>query len=512
MTKKNKLCIILSVFVCSIIFVCMLPSAVFADENTPVAWIGETGYESLEAAVNAAKSDDTIILGEGKYTLYKKGANTKGKNLTFVGQGADKTAWGIGATVPDPAYFGTEYNSDYSFDGAGTITFKNMTLQSAKADYLGFARADNTVVENCIINGKTFYWGYKSATFNNTTFNSPVGDYALWTYSSPVMTFNGCTFNSTGKTINVYTDYGAGNCDITVNFNNCTVNFSAGLFGNKSVLNINDYNMGDFKYRINISGNNTIEGADPYRDPVTCSRWFGFGGKASTNNTGRSIVTIDGKTAFENGKMVTHELNSNYTDGYKDNAYDVTRGDWKKTGDGKYTRTVNKVCKYCGYQKDSNEEGYSVTYTDGVDDEEIFADQTTIVAAGEVTPKFDETTISRQGYNFKGWNPNVEETVTGNVVYTAVWEKQETEKPETPVQPEPSTTPTQPETSVTPVQPESNNNLPNTNESTISDEVSSNITSPKTGDASNAFLWVAIIAVSGSVVVGTRALNKKHNR
>lgn len=31
--KKNKLCIILSVFVCSIIFVCMLPSAVFADEK-----------------------------------------------------------------------------------------------------------------------------------------------------------------------------------------------------------------------------------------------------------------------------------------------------------------------------------------------------------------------------------------------------------------------------------------------------------------------------------------------
>ena len=504
MTKKNKLCIILSVFVCSIIFVCMLPSAVFADENTPVAWIGETGYESLEEAVTDAVSGDTIILGEGKYTLYKKGAETKGKDLTFVGQGVDQTAWGIGATIPDPANFGTEYNGDYSFDGAGTITFKNMTLQSGIADYLGFIRANNTVVDNCIINGKTFYWGYESATFNNTTFNSPEKDYALWTYSSPVMTFDGCTFNSSGKAINVYTDYGVGNCDITVNFNNCKVDFSeAGL---KPVLNINDSNMGNFKYRIYISGNNTIAGDAPYRDSVTCSRWFGFGGKAATNNKGKSIVTIDGEIAFENGKMVTHELNSNYTDGYKDNAYDVTWGAWEKTGDGKYTRTVNKVCKYCGYQKDSNEEGYSVTYTDGVDDEEIFADQTTIVAAGEETPKFDETTISRQGYNFKGWTPNVEETVNGNVVYTALWEKQETEKPE------PSTTPTQPETSVTPVQPESNNDLPNTNESTISDEVSSNITSPKTGDASNALLWVAIIAVSGSVAVGTRALNKKHNR
>lgn len=150
-----------------------------------------------------------------------------------------------------------------------------MTLQSGNADYLGFIRVNNTVVDNCIINGRTSYWGYQSATFNNTTFNSPDGRYALWTYSSPVMTFDGCTFNSIGKTINVYTDFGAGKNDITVNFNNCTVNFTAkGWLYDKSVLNINDSNMGDFKYRINISGNNTIAGADPYRDPVTCSRWL----------------------------------------------------------------------------------------------------------------------------------------------------------------------------------------------------------------------------------------------
>ena len=53
-----------------------------------VAWIGETGYPTLEEAVNAAASGDTIVLGEGKFTLYKKGADTKGKNLTFVGAGS----------------------------------------------------------------------------------------------------------------------------------------------------------------------------------------------------------------------------------------------------------------------------------------------------------------------------------------------------------------------------------------------------------------------------------------
>ena len=63
-----------------------------------------------------------------------------------------------------------------------------MTLRSGDANYLGFIRANNTIVENCVINGKTFYWGYETAIFSNTIFNCPALDYAIWTYSSPVMT------------------------------------------------------------------------------------------------------------------------------------------------------------------------------------------------------------------------------------------------------------------------------------------------------------------------------------
>jgi len=381
-----------------------------------VAWIGETGYPTLEEAVNAAANGDTIVLGEGKFTLYKKGADTKGKSLTFVGQGADKTAWGIGATLPDPAYFGTEYNGDYSFDGSGTITFRNMTLQSGSADYLGFIRADKTVVENCVINGKTFYWGYTSATFRNTTFFCPNGDYAVWTYSSPEMTFDGCTFNSSGKTINVYTDYGAGKCDITVNFNNCTVNSEVPI---KNVLNINDSNMGNYKYRIHISGNNSINGS-VYRDKVTCSRWFGFGGKPG-NNTGRSVVTFDSTPVFENGEMLGHELHPEYTDGYKDNAYTVTATEWVKAEGGThYTRSVKKVCDYCGYDAETKETGYSVTYTDGVDSAEIFEDQSTVVPENAGTPAFNGTP-AREGYVFSGWAPVIADRVTQNATYAATW-------------------------------------------------------------------------------------------
>ena len=343
-----------------------------------------------------------------------------------------------------------------------------MTLQSGKADYLGFIRANRTVVDNCTVNGKTFYWGYTSAEFKNTTFNCPSGDYALWTYSSPEMTFDRCTFNSSGKTVNVYTDYGAGKNDITVNFNDCTVNNTG--FITKSVLNINDSNMGDSKYRINISGNNTITGKNIFRDSVTCSRWFGFGGKAKTNNTGRSVVTVDGKTAFKEGKMVSHEVNPNYTDGFKDNAYTVTSGDWVPGDDGTYTRTVTKVCKYCGYKAEDTQTGYSVTYTDGVENEEIFEDQSAIVLKNETTPAFNGETPSREGYSFKGWDPKVEKTVTKNVTYTAVWEKNAAAA-------------------------STSDNTGNTND-------------PKTGDTSNSILWLALLLMSGITATGIATVRR----
>lgn len=158
----------------------MLPMLAFAEDapGTGEVLNKRTGkiYTSLVDAVREAESDDTIELGEGNYTLYgiKSDDTTKGKNLTFVGQGPDKTAWNIGDKVPDPSKYGTEYNGDYSFDGAKTVTFKNMTLRSGVVDYLGFIRIDNTVVENCVINGKTDYWGYTSAVFKDTTFNALV--------------------------------------------------------------------------------------------------------------------------------------------------------------------------------------------------------------------------------------------------------------------------------------------------------------------------------------------------
>ena len=318
----------------------------FADSTTGSITNDRTKvvYNDLATATAEAKSDDTILLGEGEYTLYDvpSDGHTTGKKLTFVGSGTDKTTWQIGPKVPDPSKKGTEYNSDYSFKDSDTVTFKDMTLNSGSDDYLGFSYTNNTVVDSCVINGHTRFWGYKTAVFKNTTFNAPGSNYAIWTYSSPTMTFDGCTFNCAGKAINVYTDFGAGKNDITVNVDNCQFN-SKSLWGfYKQALNINDSNMGNFKYILNI----TNSSAKAERDNTTCSQLFGFGGKQKSNNTGRTDVTIDGTKVWSGGKMLNHS----YTDGERGDKFkDENNYVWEQKPDGWYC-TGHAKCSYCGWE------------------------------------------------------------------------------------------------------------------------------------------------------------------
>lgn len=419
----------------------MLPMLAFADGTTGtgetyVAWNenqGNKGYTTLEAAVAEAKSGETIILGEGNYTLYNKidKAKIKDKDLTFVGQGRDQTAWYIGPKEPNPQLFGTEYNGDYSFDGAGKITFKNMRLCTGRVDYLGFIRADRTVVDNCDIYGKTFYWGYTSAVFTDTTFYAPTGDYAIWTYSSPAMEFDNCTFNATGKAINVYTDYSAGKHDIRVYLNNCTVNSASGL--GKQALNINDSNMRPYKYIIyinNIDINNP-QTIDADLDKTTCSRMFGFGGKEATNNTGHTDVYLDGDLVWTNGKIKTHS----YTVGEKEDAYEITgRSDWTPNVERVDECEVTKTCKYCGWTKKEWEYAsvyrlqYNLNEGDGAENanynDAYSREKESVTLAAAPT---------REGYQFAGWlslkgklyNAGSELVLTGDEVFTAQWKKDE---------------------------------------------------------------------------------------
>lgn len=409
----------------------MLPMLAFADGapgtgETYVAWIGDQGYTSLEAAVEAAPSVATITLGADNYTLYKKidKAKVQGKDLTFEGKGRGVTTWQIGPEVLDPNKLGSEYNGDYSFDGAEKVTFKDMTLRSGDADYLGFIRANHTVVDNCDINGRTFYWGYQSAKFINTTFNAPPsGQYMLWTYSSPTMEFDNCNFKATkGKAIYVHTD--GTKQDITVYFNSCTMD--SGSMHNKTALKIDDSNMDSHKFTIYINNPQTIDAA---LDTMTCSKVFGFDG-SSACNTGRTEVYWNDKPVWKEGKMQTHS----YTDGEHDKAFTTSYSDWTKIDERNEWRDVTTTCDYCHRELEKHQETASVyrlqyNLNGGTGDETAYKDafshekeSVTLAAA----PK-------REGYHFDGWQTGKgdcykagsELVLTGDEVFTAQWKKNE---------------------------------------------------------------------------------------
>ena len=410
----------------------MLPMLAFAEDALGTGKVRNkrtgTIYTSLKEAVQQAWSGDTIELGEGNYTLFEKKNNhakAGNKDLTFVGQGPDKTAWNIGDEVPDPSKYGTEYNGDYSFDGAGKITFKNMTLRSGKVDYLGFIRADHTVVENCVINGKTDYWGYTSAVFTDTTFNAPEGQYALWTYCSPTMIFDNCTFNAKGKVVNVYTE--GTTQDIRVYFNNCTVNASSKL--GKQALTINDCFMRPYKFIVYI--NNPHINADATLDKTTCSKLFGFDNETAKNN-GYTDVYLNGDLVWTNGKMKTHS----YTDGEHDKAFTPSYSEWTSSGADRIDKCeVTKTCDYCGWTKKEWE--YASVYRLQYNLNEGIGDATADYSDANYRENESVTLAAaptREGYQFAGWLSlkgklyNAEESVpalTGDEVFTAQWKKNE---------------------------------------------------------------------------------------
>ena len=409
----------------------MLPMLAFAEDATgtgkPVAWIGDQGYTSLVDAVKVAPSGATITLGEGEYKLYKdiSEGTLAGKKLTFVGKGADKTIWNIGYAIDQPK----AEDCDYDLGGAEKITFEKMTLKCGTGDYHGFARINNTVVEDCVIDGKTFYWGYKSAEFINTTFNAPNGDYALWTYSSPTMTFDNCTFNATGKVINVYTDYGAGKRDIKVNFNNCTVNSISSFLARKQALNINDSNMAGYRYIIHIN-NSTANLDEKDRDKTTCSRMFGFGGKKD-NNSGRTQVYWNDELVWNDGVKLTHS----YTDGEHDKAFTTSYSEWTPSGAERIDkREVTKTCDYCGWTKKEWETAsvYRLQYNLNGGDGDATANYSDANYRQNESVKL-EAAPTREGYEFAGWlsqngklyKAESELVLTGDEVFTAQWKKDE---------------------------------------------------------------------------------------
>ena len=425
----------------------MLPMLAFAEgaDAHAVRIDGKEGsYANLEDAVRAAQSGDTIILGEGVYSLggTQNTQKVTTKSLTFVGKGSDKTTWQIQA--PQTKY-GSDGYCNYSFDGSNSITFQDMTLIGSvypdgtiKAEDLqGYVRVQNITLKDCVFNGRADYWGYTSTTFDNVTFNAPgtteseisKANYSLWTYTGNTCTFKDCTFNSKGKTINVYRPGDPGN-DVTVNFENCTVNsnFSLYVLFDKTALKIDDSYMGNHKFIININ-DPTVTAA---RDTMTCSQVFGFGGKSACN-TGKTEVYWNNSVepVWKEGKMQTHS----YTDGEHDKAFTTTYSEWTKFDERNEWRDATTTCNYCHRELEKHQETASVyrlqyNLNEGVGAENADYNDAYSREKESVTLAAAPT---REGYQFAGWlslngklyNAGSELVLTGDEVFTAQWKKDE---------------------------------------------------------------------------------------
>ena len=164
------------------------------------------------------------------------------------------------------------------------------------------------------------------------------------------------------------------------------------------------------------------------------------------------------------------------------------------TGDAVYTAVWSEDKNDNG-KPDDTETKFTVTYTDGVESEEIFADQITAnLLSGTKTPAFSGMP-TREGHVFMGWSPEVAETVTGDAVYTAQWQKvDEPVDPDKPVDPDQPTEPSQPTEPNPPADGEDSS--PNT---------------PQTGDSSSPILWIALLLTGISGLAGTLILHRRRD-
>ena len=232
-----------------------------------------------------------------------------------------------------------------------------------------------------------------------------------------------------------------------------------------------------------------------------------YEGDESDGSDGTMWVLTDlTMTPEAGGTTPAEKYTVTYTDGvegeeiFKDQVYTVEFGKATPAFNGtpirdgyKFTGwtpavadTVTRNATYTAqWEKLTPAETFTVTYTDGVGNEEIFKDQTYTVESGKATPAFNGTP-TRKGYTFAGWKPAVAATVTSNATYEATWKSDSA-----------TTTPS--------------DNKPSTGETTSPN--TGDTTSPKTGDNSNLALWFAVLFISGGVmtVLGIASRKKSKN-
>ena len=336
-------------------------------ESNNVARLESTGaeYDTLQKALNAAKSE------------MKNGAQT----VTLLKDVNESV------TVDWMGSVGLSYNYDL------TIDLNGKTVTGKSGSVFTFKRTQN-----------------HSDSMMNVTFNDSVG--------TGVVTGGNAT---NGGAINFDSQYGCAKLVINGGkFTGNTASNQGGAIcakfakGTTSVQKTIEVVLAGGE----ITGNNAKEGGG-------IVVWNNI---SVVNQTGCKIYN---NTATSAGDDVVYRANvspSNAKMSLAENAWFVdnsgARYDAAKpvpfTKWANYTGSGATAAVYLKYVEPTY---FTVTYTDGVDGEEVFADDVHNVLAGEATPAFVGGTPTRKDYKFLGWDPEVAEKVTENATYTAKWEQ-----------------------------------------------------------------------------------------
>ena len=172
-------------------------------------------------------ADQTLTLDNG---IANEGA--KARNITFVGDGTQ--------TVDVITEAISAEGGQLNYQRGSTFTFENVTVQAGEGSFDGIV-CDELVYRNCTIKGKLTLYG--KATFINCTFDNTMDNqYSIWTWGGTDVTFEGCTFNTSGKAILLYGQATAEKpTDLVVN--NCTFNDRKSGTAGKAAIEVgNDYN------------------------------------------------------------------------------------------------------------------------------------------------------------------------------------------------------------------------------------------------------------------------------
>ena len=210
-----------------------------------VAFIGTTGYTSLDEALKVAVNGDEVMVKGGEYYPLNGG----GKNITISAMENETVIF----KLINQGEEGCDYGFGGNGTGVGTYVFNNITFDTTEntGNYKGYAYMGATY-NNCNFVGAWSLNNANTFNFNNCTFDFKNGYF--WTWGANEANFKGCTFNGNSKNILAH-----GWASTTINIEDCkfaaTEKGFTGSGDNTACVEIDP--AGTNTYTINFTGNNT---------------------------------------------------------------------------------------------------------------------------------------------------------------------------------------------------------------------------------------------------------------